>query len=330
MEQTPTESSIILYQEDGRNVPVEVTYKDETFWLPQKTMAELFNVNVRTISEHLQNIFSSGELDENSVIRKFRITAADGKSYRTNHYNLDAIIAVGYRVNSKQATRFRQWATTTLREYIIKGFVLNDDMLKNGRPFGKDYFDELLTRIRDIRASERRFWQKITDLFQEVSVDYDSQSQAARDFYATIQNRIHYATSGHTAAEIIHERVDANKPHMGLTTWKDSPEGRIHSSDVTIAKNYLSQEEIEHMNQLVSGLLDAVEMRVRNHQLTTMSECSSLVDQYIEFVGGKVLDNRGHRSKKQADRKALEEFKKFNETQDNDFEKMMKHITKSK
>lgn len=241
------EASVVLYQDDGRNVPVQVRYENETFWLTQKSMAELFDVTVPNISYHLQSIYESGELERERTIQDSLMVRQEGKrrvSRTVTFYNLDVIIAVGYRVNSKKATRFRQWATKTLREYIIKGFVLNDAMLKNGQPFGKDYFDELLVRIRDIRASERRFYQKITDLFQDISVDYDPKSQEARDFFANVQNRFHYAVSGHTAAEIINERADAKKPHMGLTTWQGAPEGRIHSSDVTIAKNYLNENEI--------------------------------------------------------------------------------------
>lgn len=318
--------SIVLYQADGRNVPVEVTYYEETYWLTQQKMGELFDVTKQSISYHLKNIFDSGELDRQSVVKEFLTTASDGKNYSVAFYNLDAIIAVGYRVNSIQATRFRQWATQTLREYIVKGFVLNDDMLKNGRPYGKDYFDELLIRIRDIRASERRVWQKITDIFQDVSSDYDPNSQTARSFFATVQNKMHYAASGHTAAELIISRADSSKPHMGLTTWKGAPSGRIHSSDVTVAKNYLSHDEIDHLNQLVGGLLDALELRARNHQLTSMAECAAMVDQYVTFTGGRVLQNRGHVQKKQADNKALNEFQKFNLTQENDFEKLVRHI----
>lgn len=220
MADEPQEGRIILYQEDGRNVPVEVTYWRETFWLTQQKMAELFNVTVPTINEHLKNIFSSGELTETSTIRKSRIVRQEGSrqvSREISFYNLDAIIAVGYRVNSRQATQFRQWATGILREYIVKGFALNDDMLKNGRPFGDDYFEELLDRIRDIRTSERRFWQKVTDLFSEVSYDYDPNSQTARDFFASCQNKMHYAVTHQTAAEIVMDRVDAGKPNMGLT-----------------------------------------------------------------------------------------------------------------
>ncbi len=321
------EQEIVLYQADGKNVQVPVVYSDETFWMSQAGMSELFETSKQTVSYHLKNIFDSGELEEKAVVKISLTTASDGKNYKVIFYNLDAIIAVGYRVNSKQATRFRQWATTTLREYIIKGFVLNDDMLKNGQPFGKDYFDELLTRIRDIRASERRFYQKITDIFQEVSMDYDKDSQTAKDFYANIQNRFHYAISGYTAAEIINRRADSTQPHMGLTSWKGSPEGRIHSSDVTIAKNYLTEDELSRLNRLVSGFLDTVEARVENHQLTTMQECVQLCNQYIQLTGGQVLDGKGHVRKKTADSKARQEFLKFNLTQDNDFDKFAKEIT---
>ena len=244
MTDEPQEGRIILYQEDGRNVPVEVTYRKETFWLTQQKMAELFNTTTSNISMHLKNIFEAGELDETSCLIKFRISEFNKKP--TNFYNLDAIIAVGYRVNSKQATRFRQWATGILREYIIKGFAINDDMLKNGRPFGDDYFEELLDRIRDIRTSERRFWQKITDLFSEVSYDYDPNSRTARDFFASCQNKMHYAVTSRTAAEIVMERVDAGKPNMGLTTWKGAPKGHPRSTDVVVAKNYLNEREMKH------------------------------------------------------------------------------------
>lgn len=323
------EANVVLYQDGDRNVPVQVRYEDETFWLTQKAMAELFDVNVPNISKHLSHIYEEGELDEDATISKMEIVRQEGSRKVRREvvfYNLDAIIAVGYRVNSMKATRFRQWATKTLREYIIKGFVLNDDMLKNGRPFGEDYFDELLRRIRDIRASERRFYQKITDLFQDISVDYDSKSQEARDFFANVQNRFHYAVSGHTAAEIIDERANADKPHMGLTTWKGAPEGKIHSSDVTVAKNYLSEDELNHLNQLVSGFLDAAELRVRNHQTTTMAQCIDLCNQYIMFTGGQSLQGRGNVSKKHADAKALAEFHKFNDAQISDFDRFVREI----
>ncbi|KFI95253.1 virulence RhuM family protein [Bifidobacterium stellenboschense] len=323
------EANIVLYQDGDRNVQVQMRYEDETFWMTQKAMAELFDVTVPNISYHLKGIYDSGELEPERTVKDFLIVRQEGSrkvSRTVAFYNLDAIIAVGYRVNSMKATRFRQWATKTLREYIIKGFVLNDDMLKNGRPFGEDYFDELLRRIRDIRASERRFYQKITDLFQDISVDYDPKSQEARDFFANVQNRFHYAVSGHTAAEIINDRVDADKPHMGLTTWKGSPEGRIHSSDVTVAKNYLSEEELDHLNQLVSGFLDAAELRVRNHQTTTMAQCVELCNQYIMFTGGQALQGKGKVSRKQADAKAMAEFCRFNDSQMSDFDVFVQEV----
>lgn len=322
------QAQIVLYQQDGRNVPVEVTYEDETFWLSQKKMSELFGVTPQNITLHLKEIYTSGELSETTTCKNFlQVRNEGGRTVRRaiRFYNLDAIIAVGYRVNSMQATRFRQWATGTLREYIVKGFVLNDDMLKNGRPFGQDYFDELLARIRDIRASERRVWLKITDIFQDVSSDYDKDSDVAREFYATIQNKMHHAASGQTAAEIINSRADANKPHMGLTTWDGAPDGRIHSRDVTVAKNYLDEDEMDRLNRMVTGLLDVLEMRAMNHSLTSMAQCVALIDQYISFTGGQVLTGNGHVRKTTADRKAKEEFRKFNETQLNDFEKLSRH-----
>lgn len=238
----PIKAEIILYQDENSNVPVEVRYLNDTFWLTQEEIASLFTVDRSVISKHLKNIYESEELAEESTCAFFAHVGSNGQTYRTKIYDLDAIIAVGYRVNSKQATRFRQWATATLKEYIIKGFVLNDDMLKNGAPFGKDYFDELLVRIRDIRASERRVYQKITDIFQECSFDYDKNSDTAKEFYATVQNKLHYAVTGKTAPEIIFERADASLPHMGLTTWKGAPDGRIHSSDSIVAKNYYTNQ----------------------------------------------------------------------------------------
>ena len=324
------EAEIILYQSQGANVPVRVSYMNETFWMPQKEIAELFGKDKSTISRHLKNIFESGELDEDSVVAEIATTAADGKNYRVLFYNLDAIIAVGYRVNSMQATRFRQWATSTLKEYIVKGFVLNDDMLKNGAPFGKDYFDELLVRIRDIRASERRIYQKITDIFQECTYDYDRNSETARRFYATVQNKLHYAVTGHTAAEIVQDRSDPSQPNMGLSTWRRAPDGPIHSSDVTIAKNYLSEKEIRELNRLVTMFLDAAEDRAERHQLTSMEDCARLLDGFLEFNGRDVLRGVGHRNKKTADKIALERFAEYRKLQDktyeNDFEKAVKRL----
>lgn len=326
------DAEIILYQSEGANVPVKVWYKDDDLWLPQKAMAELFGVSVQTISEHLSNIFASGELQKPSV------TSFSGFSGKTSskggrpaaYYNLDAVIAVGYRVNSLRATRFRQWATATLKEYIVKGFVLNDDMLKNGAPFGKDYFDELLVRIRDIRASERRVYQKITDIFQECTYDYDRNSEVARNFYATVQNKLHYAVTGHTAAEIVQGRSDPEQPNMGLATWKGAPDGPIHSSDVTVAKNYLTEKEIRELNRLVTMFLDAAEDRAERHQLTSMEDCKQLLDGFLAFNGREVLQGLGNRNKKTADKIALERFAEYRKVQDatyeNDFEKAVKRL----
>lgn len=326
----PVKAEIVLYQSEGANVPVQVRYIAETLWMPQKEMAELFGKDKSTISRHLRNIFDSGELDEQSVVADFATTAADGKTYNVTFYSLDAIIAVGYRVNSMQATRFRQWATATLKEYITKGFVLNDDMLKNGAPFGKDYFDELLVRIRDIRASERRVYQKITDIFQECTYDYDRNSEIARNFYATVQNKLHYAVTGHTAAEIVQGRSDPEQPNMGLSTWKGAPDGPIHSSDVTIAKNYLTEKEIRELNRLVTMFLDAAEDRAERHQLTSMDDCKQLLDGFLAFNGREVLQGLGSRNKKTADKVALERFAVYQKVQDatyeNDFEKAVKRL----
>lgn len=326
----PIKAEIILYQDENSNVPVEVRYLNDTFWLTQEEIASLFAVDRSVISKHLKNIYESEELVEESTCAFFAHVGSNGQTYRTKIYDLDAIIAVGYRVNSKQATRFRQWATATLKEYIIKGFVLNDDMLKNGAPFGKDYFDELLVRIRDIRASERRVYQKITDIFQECSFDYDKNSDTAKEFYATVQNKLHYAVTGKTAPEIIFERADASLPHVGLTTWKGAPDGRIHSSDSIVAKNYLYESEIEILNRLVTMFLDHVELLARDQVLMSMQDCQDALVEFLEFNRRSVLKHKGTRSRKQADAKAKEEFKKFQAIQDqtyeNDFEKEIKRI----
>ena len=328
----PLRAEIVLYQADGANVPVSVRYMNDTMWLTQREMGELFGTTASNVSMHLKNIFAEGELAESDSVIKFRISEFNKKP--SNLYNLDAIIAVGYRVNSLKATRFRQWATDTLKEYIVKGYVLNDDMLKNGAPFGKDYFDELIVRIRDIRASERRVYQKITDIFQECSFDYDKNSETARRFYATVQNKLHYAITGHTAAEIIAERSDAGKPSMGLTSWKGAPEGPIHSSDVTVAKNYLTYDEVETLNRLVTMFLDDAELRARDRVLTSMEDCERALDQFLRYNRREVLPGKGERTKRQADEKALREFAEFRKIQDrtyeNDFEKEIKRIQGSK
>lgn len=323
----PQKAEIILYQSDGANVPVEVRYMQETFWLTQKEIAQLFDVDRTVVSRHLKNIFQTGELDEESTCAKIAHVGSTGQTYSTALYNLDAIIAVGYRVNSLQATRFRQWATSTLKEYIQKGYALNVERLKNGAPFGDDYFGELIAIIRDIRASERRVWQKITDIFQECSFDYDKNSQTARDFFATVQNKMHFAVMGHTVAEIVFDRADASKPHLGLTSWKGAPEGLVHSSDVDIAKNYLQQGEIETLNRLVTMFLDDAELRARDHVLTSMQDCAEALDDFLKYNRRNVLGTKGARSQKQAKAKAIEEFAKFQKIQDasykNDFEKRL-------
>lgn len=328
-EETNT-AQIVLYQSEGANVPVEVSYIQGTFWMPQRRIAELFGTTKQSISYHLGNIFKDGELEQNSVVKEILTTAADGKNYRVKFYSLDAILAVGYRVNSVKAVRFRQWATATLKEYVTKGFVLNDDMLKNGRPFGEDYFDELLGRIRDIRASERRVYQKITDIFQECSFDYDKDSDIAKRFYATVQNKLHYAVTGHTAAEIVQGRSDPSKPHMGLTSWKGGPEGRIQSTDVTVAKNYLTEKEIKELNRLVTMFLDTAEDRAERHVLTSMADCDELLNGFLTFNGREVLKGLGTRTKSTADKIARERFAEFQRIQDaewqNDFEKMAKGL----
>lgn len=327
----PIKAEIVLYQNAGHDVPLEVRYLDETFWLTQKEMADLFDTTPSNISMHLKNIFEEGELSEADALIKFRISEFNKKP--TNFYNLDAIIAVGYRVNSMKATQFRQWATKTLREYITKGFVLNDEMLKNGAPFGKDYFDELLARIRDIRASERRMWLKVTDIFQECSFDYDKNSPVARNFFASVQNKMHYAALGHTAAEIVDSRADASKPHMGLTSWKDSPDGRIHSSDVSIAKNYLDEDEITRLNRLVNRFLDDLESRAEDGILTSMQDCSEALDDFLRYSRRDVLKTKGQISHGRAEKKALEEFSRYQEIQDesyeNDFQEFAKAIDPS-
>lgn len=320
--------NIILYEMENHQETVSVTFKDETFWLTQKAMSELFGVGVPAISKHLNNIFIDGELNESSVISKMETTATDGKIYNTNFYNLDAIIAVGYRVNSKQATRFRQWATATLKEYITKGFVLNDDMLKNGKPFGRDYFKELLERVRSIRASERRIYQQITDIYAECSIDYDRQSPTTKDFYAMIQNKFHYAITGKTAAEIIYSKADHTKDHMGLTTWKNAPDGRILKKDVSVAKNYLSQEEIRRLERTVSGYFDYIEDLIERENTFTMEEFANSVNEFLAFRKYDILHDKGKVSNKVAISKANEEFDVYNKNQKifSDFDKEIKKL----
>ncbi len=323
-------SNFIFYTTPKGDVKLEVFLKDEMLWLSQKMMAQLFDVDVRTINEHLQNIFQSKELEENSVVRKFRITAGDGKQYLTNFYNLDAIISVGYRVNSQRATQFRIWATQTLKEYIIKGFVMDDNRLKQGsQSFSKDYFEELLERVRSIRASERRMYLKITDIFAECSIDYDPRSQTTVDFFATVQNMFHYAITGQTAAEIIDGKADRRKANMGLATWKNSPAGRILSTDVVVAKNYLSEDKIKKLERTVFGFFDYIENLIENRQSFTMDEFASSVGKFLTFNEYKILSGKGKISKEKAEKKALVEYKEFNKIQPviSDFDKAIKHLT---
>ena len=316
---------VIIYQSGEENISTNVLFKDETFWMTQKDMATLFSVQVPAINKHLKNIFAEQELSEYSVISKMEITARDGKIYSTNFYNLDAIIAVGYRVNSKEATQFRIWATKVLREYIVKGFALNDDMLKNGTPFGQNYFKELLRKVQSIRASERQIYQQITDIFAECSIDYDLQDPFTRQFYAMVQNKFHYAITGKTAAEIIYDTADRDKPHMGLQTWKSSPHGRIHKSDVTVAKNYLTADEIRKLERTVSAFFDYIEGIIERKHTFTMKAFAESVDKFLSFNEYEVLTNKGHISKLQADKKAVTEYKEFNRTQKvfSDFDKLL-------
>jgi len=324
-------SEFLLYSSDNGDIKVDALLKDETIWLTQKKMSELFDVNVPAISKHLNNIFESRELEENSVISILETTASDGKLYKTQYYNLDAIIAVGYRVNSLRATQFRIWATRVLKEYIVKGFVLDDDRLKQGeKAFGKDYFKELLERVRSIRASERRIYQQITDIFAEICIDYDKTSEITKNFYAMVQNKFHFAITGQTAAEIIHSKADRKLPYMGLATFKNSPNGRVLSSDVTVAKNYLDEPEIKKLERTVSGFFDYIENIIENRIAMTMQELANAVDKFLSFNEFRVLEGKGKITKEKADQKALDEYTEFNKTQkiESDFDKMTKEILK--
>ena len=324
-------AEFLLYQSSEGNIKVNVFLHDENIWLTQKKMAELFDVQIPTINEHLKNIFNSEELNENSVIRNFLITAADGKKYDTNFYNLDAIISVGYRVNSSRATQFRIWATKTLKEYIIKGFAIDDERLKNGRYFGKDYFYELLERVRSIRASERRMYQKITDIFAECSSDYNPNSQITQNFYAVIQNKFHYAITGKTAAEIIYHNANAKKSNMGLTTWKNAPKGRILKNDTIIAKNYLAESEIKILERTVSNFFDYIERIIEKRIVMKMTDLAESVNKFLEFNEFKVLDNKCSLSFKEAEEKAFNEYVVFNKKQniESDFDKLTKKLVKN-
>lgn len=323
------EIQFLLYNMPDADGKVQVVIKDETLWCTQKAMAQLFGVGIPAISKHLKNIFEEGELVADSVISKMETTAADGKNYTTTYYSLDAIIAVGYRVSSLKATRFRQWATKILNEYIKKGFAMDDERLKQGNAvFGKDYFRELLERIRSIRTSERRIWQQITDIYAECSTDYDKNSPTTRDFYAMIQNRFHYAITGQTAAEIIYSKADHTKDHMGLTTWKNAPDGRVLKSDVSIAKNYLQEKEIRQLERAVTGFFDYIEDLIERENTFNMAQFSTSVNEFLTFRKYQILPDKGNISAAQAKKKAEEEYDIFNKTQriDSDFDKEVRGL----
>lgn len=333
----PKDIAFILYNTPEHSEKVQVVVREETLWMTQKAMSELFGVQVPAISKHLKNIFESGELQESTTVSKMEIVVNRGfrgeVTEETLFYNLDAIISVGYRVNSVQATRFRQWATKVLNEYIRKGFVLDDDRLKQGKAaFGQDYFRELLERVRSIRASERRIWQQITDIYAECSIDYDRDVQTTRDFYAMIQNKFHYAITGKTAAEIVYDAADHTKPHMGLTTWKNSPDGRILKSDVTIAKNYLDEQQIRRLERAVAGFFDYIEDLIEEENTFTMQQFANSVNEFLEFRKFKILPNKGRVSKAQAEEKAGQEYEIFNKTQliESDFDREVKQLLENK
>ena len=326
-------SEVILYTTPKGAIKIEILFENETFWLTQKKLAELFSVEVNTINYHLKEIFKTKELEENSVIRKIRITANDGKKYMTNFYNLDAIIAVGYRVNSYSATQFRIWATNTLKEFIIKGFVLDSERLKQGKNFGEDYFDELLEKIREIRASERRFYQKITDIYAQGSIDYDPKAPQTQLFYQTVQNKLHWAITGYTASEIISKRANANLPNMGLTSWKNAPKGKILKSDINIAKNYLTEKELKDLEEIVSMYLDYAENQAKRKILMKMNDWIQKLDSFLSFNEYGVLKDAGKISAEVAKQLALKEYSKFSIIQDktyiSDFDLLIKESESS-
>lgn len=322
-------SKFLIYNTPNNEVRVDVYLEDETIWLTQKAMSELFGVVKSTISEHLSTIYESGELIKDSTVRNFRTVQMEGKrkvNRDLEYYNLDAIISVGYRVNSSKATQFRIWATQTLKEYIIKGFVLDDNRLKEGQKiFSKDYFKELLQRVRSIRASERRIYQQITDIFAECSIDYDKNAEITKNFYAFVQNKFHFAITGKTAAEIIYKSVDKTKDNLGLTTWKNSPDGRILKSDVIIAKNYLQEKEIQQLERAVASYFDYIEGLIERETTFTMQQLAESVNKFLTFNEYRILEGKGQVSKLQADRKAVKEYNEFNKTQKiiSDFDKQI-------
>ena len=332
----PNELQFALYSIDQEDIKVKVAIKDETIWVTQRGMAELFDCTSDNISLHLKNIYADGELSEISTTEDFSVVQSEGSRQVTRSvrfYNLDAVISVGYRVNSHRATQFRIWATSVLKEFIKKGFVLDDERLKQGEAvFGKDYFRELLERVRSIRASERRIWQQITDIFAECSIDYDKNSPVTQEFYATVQNKFHYAITGQTAAEIVYSKADSSKEHMGLTTWKNSPDGRILKSDVTIAKNYLDEKQIRRLERTVSGFFDYIEDLIENERTFTMQQFSEAINAFLEFRQYKILQGKGSVSKADAERKASDEYDVYNKTQriTSDFDKEVKKLLNEK
>lgn len=328
----PNELQFVLYSIDKEDIKVKVAIKDETIWVTQRGMAELFDCSSDNISLHLKNIYQDGELQENATAEDFSVVQSEGNrqvSRIIKFYNLDAVISVGYRVNSRRATQFRIWTTKILKEFIKKGFVLDDERLKQGESvFGKDYFRELLERVRSIRASERRIWQQITDIFAECSIDYDKNSPITQEFYATVQNKFHYAITGQTAAEIIYTKADSSKEHMGLTTWKNSPDGRILKSDVTIAKNYLDEKQIKKLERTVSSFFDYVEDLIEEERTFTMQQFADAINAFLEFRKYKILLGKGTVSKIEAENKAVSEYDIFNRTQkiNSDFDKQVKKL----
>jgi hypothetical protein len=329
-------SDIIFYTDPKGHVRIEVYYEDETFWLSQKRLAELFDVEIQTINYHIKEIFKTGELEDGPTIRKIRIVQTEGNrqvSREVDFYNLDVVIAVGYRVNSHQATQFRIWATKTLREYIIKGFVLDDERLKQGQRFGKDYFDELLERIREIRASERRFYQKITDIYAQCSVDYDAKAETTRRFYKAVQNKLHWAITGQTAAELIAQRADISKPNMGLTTWKNAPDGKIQKTDVTVAKNYLDERELGELNRVVTMYLDYAENQAERQIPMKMTDWITKLDAFLQFNEYELLKDGGSISHTIAQELAVKAFDEYRVIQDrnyeSDFDRELKGLKKN-
>ena len=325
------EGNVLIYRSSTGKVNISVLFNNETFWLSQRRMSELFSVDVSTINYHLKQIDESGEVHLSDAIRKIQIPSEKWDEQGVLMYNLDVIIAVGYRVNSYEATQFRIWAREVLKQYIVKGFVMDDDRLKGEDPFGADYFEELQERIREIRTSERRYYQKITDIYAECSIDYDRESETTRSFYKTVQNMMHYAVTHKTAAEIVYDRADAEKPHMGLMTWKNAPDGRVIKSDVTIAKNYLSEKEVNELNLLTTAFLDIAERRAQRHLLTKMEDWKSVLEQYLKVSDADILPDAGTISHEEAEAKALGEYEKFRIIQDrtllSDFDKFIEGLT---